>query len=135
MGSSCTQGDNAQSSINTTGGVGSPSRLDAEADLINGDFGDKEDLLKDHILESLAFLSMKDREEEVSEAHEKTLEWMFEREKTNRTRKPQRRAAFRNDFSKIIWVLRSLPSNRGWLVRSRQVDSQGSGRVIGLKGV
>ena len=38
-------------------------------------------LIQDFILESLSFKTMKDREEEVAEAHGSTFDWIFEQEK------------------------------------------------------
>ena len=46
-------------------------------DLMRGASEDKASLLQEFFLEHLSFTSMKDREEEVTEAHKKTFEWVF----------------------------------------------------------
>ncbi len=46
-------------------------------DPTNDAFTDKANLLQDFILENLSFNSMRDREEEVAEAHRKTFEWIY----------------------------------------------------------
>ena len=43
------------------------------------------EILEDFILDSLAYKSMRDREEEVTEAHSKTLQWVFARSPTDGT--------------------------------------------------
>jgi NACHT domain len=42
--------------------------------------GPPADLLEDFILDKLAYKSMRDREEEVAEAHRKTFEWIFKQQ-------------------------------------------------------
>jgi hypothetical protein len=45
---------------------------------------DKANLLQEFMLESLSFASMRDREEEVAEAHRKTFEWIFATENSKK---------------------------------------------------
>ena len=47
----------------------------------------KNSILQDFLLESLSFTAMKDREEEVSEAHQNTFGWIFDNAGTDPTQK------------------------------------------------
>ena len=58
-------------------GVDQESLTNRVADLMHGASQDKASLLQEFFLEHLGFKSMKDREEEVTEAHKKTFEWIF----------------------------------------------------------
>ena len=58
-------------------GANQESSASRVVDLMKGASQDKASLLYEFFLEHLSFTSMKDREEEVTEAHRKTFEWIF----------------------------------------------------------
>ncbi|MCJ1308474.1 hypothetical protein MMC25_002127 [Agyrium rufum] len=51
--------------------------------------GERVTLIEDFILEGLSFASMKDREEEVTKAHKKTFEWIFDEQADETTDQEQ----------------------------------------------
>jgi hypothetical protein len=79
-------------------------------------FTDKSSLLQDLILENLTFASMRDREEEVAEAHHKTFEWIFTEE--NSTRVGSNFLQWlKDDDEGIYWIDRKAGSGKSTLMR------------------
>ena len=78
--SSPRHGDSAEDGVQIDGralGVDQERLTDQVVDIMKGASEDKASLLQEFFLEQLSFTSMKDREEEVTEAHKKTFEWIF----------------------------------------------------------
>ena len=61
-----------------TSGSSQQAATSSTPDLKMGASTDKTSLLQDFILDGLSFMSMKDRQEEVAEAHRQTFEWIFD---------------------------------------------------------
>lgn len=106
-----------------------PEALNAQADdeeerrrAVEDAFTDKGALLKDFILEHLAFTSMKDREDEVAEAHKKTFEWIFkgyssEAQSEDASRNDFARWLQSNDLGNIYWISGKPGSGKSTLLR------------------
>jgi hypothetical protein len=79
-------------------------------------FTDKSNLLQDFILENLSFASMRDREEDVAEAHHKTFEWIFTDE--NSTRVGSNFLQWlKEDNEGIYWINGKAGSGKSTLMR------------------
>jgi hypothetical protein len=75
------------------------------------------DILEDFILDSLTYKSMRDREEEVAEAHGKTFEWIFELQ-TDRSFNHQFTTWLTTDeLGPIYWISGKPGSGKSTLMR------------------
>ncbi|KAE9374984.1 hypothetical protein N431DRAFT_482087 [Stipitochalara longipes BDJ] len=79
--------------------------------------GPPADLLEDFILDSLAYKSMRDREEEVAEAHGKTFEWIFEPETNKGINHKFTTWLKTDDLGSIYWISGKPGSGKSTLMR------------------
>jgi len=79
--------------------------------------GPPADLLEDFILDSLAYKSMRDREEEVAEAHGKTFEWIFEPETNKGVNHKFTTWLETDDLGSIYWISGKPGSGKSTLMR------------------
>ena len=79
--------------------------------------GPPADLLEDFILDSLAYKSMRDREEEVAEAHGKTFEWIFEPKTNKRVNHKFTTWMKTDDLGSIYWISGKPGSGKSTLMR------------------
>ncbi|KAI1073159.1 hypothetical protein LB507_009118 [Fusarium sp. FIESC RH6] len=79
-------------------------------------------LINDFILESLAYKSMHDRESQVTEAHGKTLDWIFDNSTIDQSLRQQFRDSFTawlngSELGPIYWITGKPGSGKSTLVR------------------
>jgi len=77
---------------------------------------DKAKLLQEFILENLSFASMRDREEEVAEAHRKTFEWIFDSQDSNKVGSNFLQW-LKDDNEIIYWINGKAESGKSALMR------------------
>ncbi|MCJ1242802.1 hypothetical protein MMC14_010811 [Varicellaria rhodocarpa] len=71
----------------------------------------KNSILQDFLLESLSFTAMKDREEEVSEAHQNTFGWIFDNAGVN----PTREARMKPGSNFLQWLRHDQEGGIYWI--------------------
>ncbi|KAM0316594.1 hypothetical protein ACHAPQ_011282 [Fusarium lateritium] len=79
-------------------------------------------LINDFILESLAYKSMHDRESQVTEAHAKTLDWIFDNSPIDQSLRKKFRESFTawlnsTDLGPIYWITGKPGSGKSTLMR------------------
>ncbi|SCO12488.1 related to small s protein [Fusarium fujikuroi] len=79
-------------------------------------------LINDFILESLSYKSMHDRESQVTEAHAKTLDWIFDNSPINQSLRQSFRDSFvswlsTTELGPIYWITGKPGSGKSTLVR------------------
>ncbi|KAH7129943.1 hypothetical protein B0J13DRAFT_133795 [Dactylonectria estremocensis] len=79
-------------------------------------------IINDFLLDALAYKSMYDREEEVTEAHDKTLEWIFDGTVLDDTHRNLFSSEFKSwmsasDLGSIYWITGKPGSGKSTLVR------------------
>ncbi|KAF7560156.1 hypothetical protein G7046_g3992 [Stylonectria norvegica] len=79
-------------------------------------------LLNDFILDSLAYKSMRDREEEVTEAHGETLEWIFDKSSPSHPQRDEFSTQFTTwlkttQLGPIYWITGKPGSGKSTLMR------------------
>jgi hypothetical protein len=107
--------DQPNAAISVTGMMGK-LQLDPKLTKVT-QHGPSADVLEDFILDSLTYKSMRDREEEVAEAHGKTFEWIFE-PRTDRSFNHQFTTWLTTDeLGPIYWVSGKPGSGKSTLMR------------------
>ncbi|KAJ3465065.1 hypothetical protein MRS44_005723 [Fusarium solani] len=84
-------------------------------------------IINDFILESLAYSSMRDREDEVTEAHSRTLEWIFDDSPLTQPLRNAFRDSFTawlktNELGPIYWITGKPGSGKSTLMRFLSQD-------------
>ncbi|KAM0426374.1 hypothetical protein ACHAPT_008420 [Fusarium lateritium] len=84
-------------------------------------------IINDFILESLAYSSMRDREEEVTEAHSRTLEWIFDASLLSQPLRDSFRESFAtwlrtDELGPIYWITGKPGSGKSTLMRFLSKD-------------
>ena len=127
---SAAEGQSLSLSSVKTGPVGKPLEDvngNSTVDIVSGEGIDSSNhhrltdhiqIVQDFILESLAFSAMKDREEDVVEAHKETLDWLFGESNPKPGAKPAANfPRWLRDDQSIFWVNGKAGSGKSTLMR------------------